>query len=724
MVRVRLGLIAAALLVLSALAAACSSSEAPAPPTPTPINVAEVIQQTMQAQPQGMTPSDVAMAVQEAMASQPGATQAEVADAIASAMAGQQGATPSDVAMAVQQAMAAQPGVTQAEVADAIVKAMAGQQGATPSDVAMAVQQAMAAQPGVTQAEVADAIAKALAAQPGITDTDMAAAISSALETRPGVTQADIAAAVESAVAKAAPAAMVPASDESMMMVKEEDKYGGTLRVVSQASIKSLDPDFCTSYVCWQPSAGPILETLFTQAADFSTQPLLIDSWDISDDGLTWTLNLRDGITFHDGTLLTSEAAILSTKRVLDDTPAGEVLKSFLVEDGIQAVDDLSYTIETTEPYGSLLDGLALRTHGTVLVYTPTAAAFPWTEDVGEENIIGTGPYQLDSWDVGVKVTIARYEDYQSRSEPASWLAGEKKAYLDKIEWLEIPSEETKVAGLKTGEWDFIDSIGLDFVADLQEDPDVGFTWYPGHMWYFAFNSNDIAKLPFDGLLLRQAIQASMSGVDMLSAIGPPDTWKLSCSIYGSGTVFESDAGCELYNQDDVEKGKELLAQSGYDGEPIVILNPTDYSTITPVGPVIKARMEEIGLNVEMPGMDWATATSKRLSGEGWHIFTSWGTIRNRQNPAFSFMLAGGGKSIGFGYYNEEIHELHEKFLRATDFETQTMLADGMQRAFMADPPQVYSGIFFMPSAYRTWVHDVPAEHPGSPQYTNVWISR
>ena len=656
----------------------------------------------MQAQPQGMTAQDVASEVQKAMSAQPGVTQADVADAIASAMAQQQGVTPADVASAVQGAMAAQPGVTQAEVADAIAKALA-------------------AQPGVTEGQVADAIASAMAGQQGVSQDDVAAAISRALEARPGVTQADIAAAVESAVAKAVPAA--PAADDTMM-IKEEDKYGGTLRTVSQASIKSLDPDFCTSYVCWQPSAGPIIESLFTQGADFSTQPQLVESWDISDDGLTWTINLREGITFHDGTPLTSEAAILSTYRVLDDTPAGEVMKTFLVEDGMQAVDDLSYTIETSEPYGSLLDGMALRTHGTVLVYTPTAAAFPMTEDVGEENIVGTGPYQLDSWDVGVKVTIARYDDFQSRSEPASWLAGEKKAYVDKIEWLEIPSEETKVAGLKTGEWDFIDSIGLDFVADLKEDPDVGFTWYPGHMWYFAFNTDEINKLPFDGLLLRQAIQASMSGVDMLSAIGPPDTWKLNCSIYGSGTVFESEAGCDLYNQDDVERGKELLAQSGYDGEPIVILNPNDYSTITPVGPVIKARMEEIGITVDMPGMDWATATSKRLAGEGWHIFTSWGTIRNRQNPAFSFLLAGGGKSIGFGYYNEEIDDLHQKFLRATDFETQRELADGMQRAFMSDPPQVYSGIFFMPSAYRTWVHNVPPEHPGSPQYTNVWISR
>ena len=705
MARIRLGsiLVMAALLALSAMAIGCAGSEAPAPPTATPVNFAALIEQTMAAQPKGVTADEVAAAIQQSMAQQPGVTQADVADAIASAMAQQQGMTPDDVASAVQQAMAAQPGVTQDEVAEAIAKALA-------------------AQPGVTEEDMADAIASAMAGQQGVTQSDVADAITKALEARPGVSQADIQSAVESAVAKAVPAAP-PAPDVSMT-VAEEDKYGGTMRVVSQASIKSLDPDFCTSYVCWQPSAGPMIEPLLTQGADFSTQPMLLDTWDISDDGLTWTFKLRDGITFHDGTPLTSEAAILSQKRVLNDTPAGEVLKEFLAEDGMQAVDNLSFTIQTTEPYGSLLDGIALRTHGNVLVYTPTAAAIPMTEDVGQENIIGTGPYLLESWDVGVKVTIARYEDYKSRSEPASWLAGEKKAYVDKIEWLEIPSEETKVAGLMTGEWDFIDSIGLDFVAELKEDPDVGLTWYPGHMWYFAFNSNEIAKLPFDGLKLRQAIQASMSGVDMLSAIGPPDTWKLSCSIYGSGTVFESEAGCDLYNQDDVEKGKALLAESGYDGEPIVILNPTDYSTITPVGPVIKARMEEIGITVEMPGMDWATATSKRLAGEGWHIFTSWGTIRNRQNPAFSFLLAGGGKSIGFGYYDETIDELHKQFLRATDFEKQREIADGMQQAFMDNPPQIYSGIFFMPSAYRTWVHGVPPEHPGSPQYTNVWLSR
>jgi peptide/nickel transport system substrate-binding protein len=702
MVRVRLGLIVVALLALSVLAAACSSTEAPAPPTPTPINVAEIIQQTMQAQPQGLTAQDVASEIQNAMAGQQGVTQADVADAIASAMAQQQGVTPSDVAMAVQQAMASQPGVTQAEVGEAIAKALA-------------------TQPGITEAQVADAIAGAMSGQQGVSPADVSDAITKALEARPGVTQADIAAAVESAVAKAAPAAMAPAADDSMMMVEEKDKYGGTLRVVSQASIKSLDPDFCTSYVCWAPSAGHLLEPLMTQAADFSTQPMLLDSWDVSDDGNTWTLNLREGVKFHDGTPLTSEAAILSTKRVLNDTPAGEVLKSFLAEDGLQIVDDLTFSVQTTEPYGSLLDGFALRTHGNVLVYTPTAAAFPMTEDVGEENIIGTGPYMLENWDVGVKVTLARNEDYQSRSEPGSWMAGGKKAYLDKIEWLEIPSEETKVAGLKTGEWDFIDSIGLDFVAALKEDPDVGFTWYPGHMWYFGFN---VSEEPMDNLLLRKAIQASMSGEDMLSAIGPPDTWKLNCSIYGSGTVFESDAGCELYNQNNIARAKELLAESGYAGEPIVILNPTDYSTITPVGPVIKARMEEVGINVDMPGMDWATATSKRLSGEGWHIFTSWGTIQNRQNPALSFLLAGGGKSIGFGYYNEELHELHDKFLRATDFESQKMIADDMQRSFLNNPPQVYSGIFFMPSAYRTWVHDVPPEHPGTPYYANVWMSR
>ena len=91
------------------------------------------------------------------------------------------------------------------------------------------------------------------------------------------------------------------------------------------------------------------------------------------------------------------------------------------------------------------------------VVYPKEITELDATKDVGVENYIGTGPYKLKKWDVGHKVVLERFEDYIPRSEPGSFLAGAQISYFDEIELLEIPAEETKIAGLKTGEWDVVD---------------------------------------------------------------------------------------------------------------------------------------------------------------------------------------------------------------------------------------------------------------------------
>ena len=509
-------------------------------------------------------------------------------------------------------------------------------------------------------------------------------------------------------------------------VVAEADKFGGNLKVVAQSGIATWDVGESGAYVT-NAIAYHLWEGLFMQAADFTTRPQAVDEWSLSPDGLTWTFSLRD-VPFHNGTAMTSRAAINSLQRWMTQT-SGRVMSSFLIgegplyDDAFTQIDRLTFTIDTTEPYGSLLDGLGTHGVGHSLVLTEQAGGFAFGDEIGEENYIGTNAYKFSLWEPGNRNVLERYEDYLPRSEPASWLTGGHKAYVDTITWFEIPAAETKIAGLQTGEWDFVDSIGLDFVTIMQDDPDIDITWYPGHMWYFAFNQNEPIA---DDINFRLAVQKAMDGEAMLASIGPPETWKLNCSIYGSGTVFESSSGCaNHYNQNDIDGAKAILAQSSYAAETVTLMNPTDYSTITPVGFVIKDRMQEIGINVDMPTMDWATRIS-RTSGRdsvGWHMATSWGTIRNRQNPAFSFLVAAGGVAFN-NYYNADMDDAHKGFLRTQDFDEQKTFADQMQLLFFQDPPQVYSGIFFMPSGYRTWVENQEPEHPAMPYYSNLWLSR
>ena len=114
------------------------------------------------------------------------------------------------------------------------------------------------------------------------------------------------------------------------------------------------------------------------------------------------------------------------------------------------------FQVNLKQPYGALISHLGML-RGRNIQWPAEIAVMDPLLDVGVENYIGTGPYELEKWDVGDKVYLKRYEDYVPRSDPHSNFAGSQIPYVDRIIWYEIPSEETKIAGLKTGEWDIVD---------------------------------------------------------------------------------------------------------------------------------------------------------------------------------------------------------------------------------------------------------------------------
>ncbi|MDA1189300.1 MAG: ABC transporter substrate-binding protein, partial [Chloroflexi bacterium] len=243
---------------------------------------------------------------------------------------------------------------------------------------------------------------------------------------------------------------------------------------------------------------------------------------------------------------------------------------------------------------------------------------FPAQQEHGEANAIGSGPYKLKNWERGNRLTLERFDDYVARSEASDNLAGAKHAYVDEIVWLEIPAEETKIAGLQTGEWDIVDGAGLDFFDTLSNNSKIGIAQDNNHISSVDFH---LTSSPADNKLLRQAVLAATDVDFLMAGIGPKELWRTEYNRYPS--AWPSEAGKELYDQGNMAKAQQLLAQSGYDGEPFLLMNPNDYATITFLGQVIKPVMEEVGINVEMPGMDWATLLS-RLPDPDWDMITDW----------------------------------------------------------------------------------------------------
>ena len=416
-------------------------------------------------------------------------------------------------------------------------------------------------------------------------------------------------------------------------------------------------------------------------------------------------------------------------------TAAGEFLRSQLVgyvdppegsEDGpakpdsLRAIDDKTFAMTFQNPIGVVITGLAAPWPLQNIWPERVATEFAAQQDHGEENAIGTGPYKLAEWIRGDKLAVERFEDYVPRSEPGSYLAGGKIAYLDRIEWLEVPAEETKIAGLKTGEWDVVDGAGLDFFADLSQDPNLGVAKYERHFWTFDFN---VTSPPADLKKLRQGIQAAVDIEAMAAAIGPSDLWSLCPARYRCGTPLDSRVGEEFYNEHDVEKGKRLVAESGYDGETFLLMNPNDYATITPMGQVLKPAFEELGITVEMPSMDWATLLS-RLPDPDWDAITDWWVQWASPDPIADPMVAG---TLYFGNFGDDPEVERTKALRLQyafepDPAKQLDIIGEIQLALYDSAPHVVGAQWASIYPYSTVLKNFDVAV--FPVYINTWLER
>ena len=514
-------------------------------------------------------------------------------------------------------------------------------------------------------------------------------------------------------VPKEAPALAQPTPALPAALVAEQDKYGGNLKVVSQASVKSIDPSFAPAYVTTVTSQH-IFEQLFAWDANYVAQPQMVSSWKLTNDGKTYEITLRDRLTFHDEVPVTSHDVVASMGRWWEKQAAGKLVLESMIEGGIQAVDDRTFTITFTKPFGALLNASSIP-HRYPAIFKKEVGELTAFEDIGEANLIGSGPYKLKLWEPGNRIVLERYEKYSPRSEPGSFLAGGSVPYLDEITWLEIPNEETKIAGLETGEWDLVDGAGLDFYDQLSNNRDIRIVSYPGHQSTIQIH---VGVPPTDNKLVRQAILAAVDAEAFMSSLGPRELWSLCASAYYCNTPLESQGGADLYNQNNLEKARQLIKEAGAEGAVIKVMNPNDYGTITPLGLVLKPMLEDIGLTVEMPGMDWATLVSK-IRGDDYNMFTTWWAQWAAADPITDVVVANTAGYAG-DYSNPRFKELRLEYAAAQTAQERLRIVDEIQEIYYDEVPKLWLGQFSSIFPHRTSVQNLSV--PAMPVFMNVWM--
>jgi peptide/nickel transport system substrate-binding protein len=485
-----------------------------------------------------------------------------------------------------------------------------------------------------------------------------------------------------------------------------------TLRVAPHSDLKVVDPIWTTALISVN-HGYMVYDTLFGLDAKLNPQPQMVDRYAMSDDKLTWTFTLREGLEWHDGAAVTAEDCIASLKRWGARDTMGQKLLSYVTE--LAAPDAKTIRMTLKEPYGLVIQTLA-KPGANVPFMMPKRVA---DTDPGKQitDLTGSGPFifKQDEWRPGEKVVYVKNPKYQPRPEPASGLAGGKVVKVDRVEWLWIADAQTQVNALLNGEVDVIEAPPHDLLPLLAADKNVElFVWNPPGRQY-AFRFNTLSK-PFDNPKVRQAVAYALNQKDMLaSVIGDPEWFRECKSLFPCGSPLESTKGFDDKLDSNFAKARALLQEAGYDGTPIVLMQSTDIVALSNLAPVSKSLLEKAGFKVDVQAMDWQTLVSRRTKKDppaagGWHAFlTSWASVDVLDPVAASFLNASCEKAT-FGWpCDAELERLRDAFAKETDPAKQKAIAEAVQLRAVEYPTHIQLGQYVQPVAFRKGVTGILA---------------
>jgi peptide/nickel transport system substrate-binding protein len=495
------------------------------------------------------------------------------------------------------------------------------------------------------------------------------------------------------------------------------------LTAVMQSDLRITDPGFTPAYIT-RDHGYMVYDTLLATDANFKIRPQMAD-FKVSDDRLTYTFTLRDGLKWHDGAPVTADDCAASLKRWGRNDSMGQKLMEFT--SSIEAADAKTIVLKLKEPYGLVLESIGKPSSWVPFMMPKRLAETPQGKQIAEQ--IGSGPFKFvaSEFQPGVKAVYEKNPDYVPRSEPPSWTAGGKVAKVDRVEWITMPDPQTAVNALQSGDIDFLEVPPFEMLSILEANPDIKIESL-NKLGYQTFGRMNFLIPPFDNVKVRRAALLAINQKDVLDAlVGDPKYYKQCGAYFGCGTPLESEVGAgALTKGGNVEEAKKALAESGYDGTPVVILAPGDVVTLKAQPVMVAQMLRQAGFKVDLQATDWQTVISRRTSQKptsegGWNMVFTYSAAPDVMNPIANQPLGGRGKNGGwFGWAEDaKIEELKDAFLRASSPEEQKQIAEEIQKEAYDQVIYVPLGQFFAPSAWRKSLTGV-LDGPATPIFWNI----
>lgn len=489
--------------------------------------------------------------------------------------------------------------------------------------------------------------------------------------------------------------------------IPDAPRRGGRLRVALTGDPPNLDI-IQTSDSVVVLVGSHIYETLFTWDAEYRPVPLLAEALEVSDDGLVNTITLRPGVSFHNGETLSAGDVTASIERWGAVSSLGGDLMNVL--DEIIEVDPLTIELHMSQPFGTLAMTLCRQLRGCAM-YPASVLAKSTESDLAE--VIGTGPYRFVEWNPDQYILLERFDDYAQPVGNPDGYAGQKLQHLDEIEFVPVPAEASRVAGLLAGDYHYVETLSPDHLPAMETAGNVTTETLPADAWINIVLNMRSPVL--EDQRIRRAVQVCLDHEAIMQASVGEGFYELTPELVPGAPFWYTEAGIEYFNVNDPEQARELLDEAGYDGTPIRILVTQAVQQEYNATLTMAQQMEEVGFNVDLQVMDGASLSDLRNQEDAWEIYTAWASFR--PDPSMRNLSC---SATGW-WCEEEKDQMLADMLTESDIEVRFELWEQVQQRFYEDVPRLKIGNTMRVNFHASNLQDIgPTEM--QPDFSNAWL--
>jgi peptide/nickel transport system substrate-binding protein len=502
----------------------------------------------------------------------------------------------------------------------------------------------------------------------------------------------------------AATSTSVPASVGSGAPTERD---GGRLTVALTGDLPTLDLAQSSDAVVMLVTSH-VAETLFTWDADYRAVGLLAESHEVSDDGLTHTLRIREGVPFHNGEVLDADDVVASLTRWGEVSGLGGDVMGTVTE--IVATDPRTVTITTETPNGTLPVALARQLQGSPIL---PASVLAQSTPAALAELVGTGPYRLTDWSPDRRILLERFDEYVGPPGDADGYAGARAQHLDAIEFVPVPSEAARVAGLQAGDYDYLETVSPDHAPVLTSAAGVQVEVADADAWL-----NVVLNLESDLLAdvrIRRAIQIGIDNEFIMQSAFGAGYFELTPELLPGADAWATDAGNELYDVHDPARARELLAEAGYDGRPVRLLASREIPQEYNAAQALAQQLEGLGLAVDLQALDGVGLSAAREDQQAWEMYVAWASFR--PDPMMRNLTC----AADGWWCDAHKDELLRVVQSDPDFDVRRDAWEQVQTLFYEDVPRLKIGNTNRVLAMSSDLRDV-GPTAMQPDFSNAWI--